>query len=186
MDMKTKSWLLSGTLLLAACGTANISTENKTQEQTSAPTEQAVKYHVEAIPEVMSIAEGIDLYNDHGNMEMLARKYGYKTVKDYAIYRLDKYEAMLYKNCRLPKKMGNSGYEDTPLPQAKGVSSYVSVGNTIQMAVFNNKAYENLVEQIKGLGFSLQEEGYEDRYSNGTIDIYIYKEKRLFRIEKTL
>ena len=82
--------------------------------------------------------------------------------------------------------MGNSGYEDAPLPQAKGVSSYVSVGNTIQMAVFNNKAYENLVEQIKGLGFSLQEEGYEDRYSNGTIDIYIYKEKRLFRIEKTL
>ena len=45
---------------------------------------------------------------------------------------------------------------------------------------------QNLIEQIKGLGFSLAEEGYENRYTNGTIDIYTYEPKKLFRIEKTL
>lgn len=172
---------------LTGCGTQK-STYNKDASTAveQGAQQQPATYHVDAHPEVISITEGIDLFNNHGSATAIAKKYSYKKVDGYNIYRLENYETVLYKNCRLPKKVGNTSYEDAPLPLAKGTSSYVTVGQNIQIAVFNSKAYQNLIEQIKGLGFSLAEQGYEDRYTNGTIDIYTYEPKKLFRIEKTL
>lgn len=171
--------------LFAGCGTQKVA-GNKDAAPTEQNAAQPTTYHVDAHPEVISIAEAVELFNSHDMTAAIAKKYGYKSVSNYDIYRLDSYETVLYKNCRLPKKVNATSYEDTPLPQAKGVSSYVTVARNIQIAVFNAKAYQNLIEQIKGLGFSLAEEGYENRYTNGTIDIYTYEPKKLFRIEKTL
>lgn len=184
--MRVSVFITATAFLLAGCGTqkAAVSTDNTANNAQN--TVQPTTYHVDANPEVISIAEAVELFNSHDMAAAIAKKYGYKSVSNYDIYRLDSYETVLYKNCRLPKKVNATSYEDTPLPQAKGVSSYVTVARNIQIAVFNAKAYLNLIEQIKGLGFSLAEEGYENRYTNGTIDIYTYEPKKLFRIEKTL
>lgn len=173
---------------LIGCGTQK-SIENKdaAATQTEQDTQQPATYHVDAHPEVISIAEGIDLLANHDLTNTVSKKYSYKVIDNYDVYRLENYKTVMYKNCRLPKKVNATSYEDTPLPQVKGTSSYITVTqNNIQIAVFNNKAYQNLLEQIKGLGFALTEQGYEDKYSNGSIDIYTYAPKKLFRIEKAL
>ncbi len=142
--------------------------------------------HVDANPEVISIAEVVGLLDSEDNMEALVKKYGYKTASPYAIYRLDKYSTMLYKNCRLPKAISKNLYDDTPKPLAKGISSYVAIGESITVAVFNNKAYENLLEQVLGQGFWLDMAGHEDKYTNGKVNIFVFKARKSFRIEKNL
>ncbi len=143
--------------------------------------------HVDANPEVISIAESIRLLESKDSLDAFVKKYGYKTASPYAIYRLDKYSTMLYKNCRLPKAISKNLYEDTPKPMAKGISSYVAIsGKSITMAVFNNKAYENLLEQVLSLGFTLDMAGHEDKYTNGKVNIYVFKARKSFRIEKNL
>lgn len=172
--------------IFVGCGTQKAVESNNNTAGTEQNAAQPTTYHVDANPEVISIAEGIDLLSNHDMAATIAKKYAYKTITNYDIYRLENYETVLYKNCRLPKKVNTTSYEDTPLPQAKGISSYITIARNIQIAVFNAKAYQNLIEQIKGLGFTLAEEGYENRYTNGSIDIYTYEPKKLFRIEKTL
>jgi len=179
--------LILTVFVFTGCGTQkSIDNKDASTTEKQGAQQQPATYHVEAHPDVISIAEGIDLFNNHGLATAIAKKYSYKKMDDYSIYRLENYNVLLYKNCRLPKKVGSASYEDAPLPLAKGTSSYVTVAQTVQIAVFNNKAYQNLIEQVKGLGFSLTEQGYEDKYSNGTIDIYTYAPKKLFRIEKAL
>ncbi len=176
-------------LTLSGCGTQKTALK-QTAPPTAATTEtaqSAVKtYHVDANPELVSVAEAIALYSDKSLVDQLQKKYKYKKVAPYGVYRLDKYDTMLYKNCRPARKMSDGVYEDTPLPQAKGTSSYVVVSDKVIVAVFNNKAWENLIEQIKGLGFVLTSEGHEDCYSNGTIEIYAYKARKSIRIEKSI
>lgn len=185
--MKRLSYFLLGALLLAGCGT------QKTVVQPTAPVaadtqavQKPVVYDVEAHPDVISVAEAIELLNNPGNATAIAKKHGYKVVGKYGIYRLDNYDMMMYKNCRLPKKLGTDIYEDTPKPLVKGTSSYIAMNGNVLIAVFNNTAFSNLVEQVKGLGFALVEEGYEDKYSNGQTDIYVYSTRKSIRIEKAI
>ncbi len=174
-------------LFLTGCGTAKQVVKEEVKKDTvtiAEPKPEIKTYHVDAHPEVVSVADAVKLYQDRTLTAEIAKKHKYKTVAPYGIYRLDRYETMLYKNCRLPKKAGDNIYMDTPLPQAKGTSSYVAIGESVIVAVFNNTAWANLVEQVKGLGFTLAESGHEDRYTNGTIDIYCYTARKSIRIEK--
>ncbi len=176
-------------LAFTGCGTTKQVVQDVATKDTAAVNvveKTAKTYHVDAHPEVISIAEAITLLTNKDAASVIAKKYKYKMKAPYGIYRLDRYDTMLYKNCRLPRALAKNIYEDSPKPQAKGTSSYVAIDSTITVAVFNNKAYDNLLEQVKGLGFTLAETGYEDRYTNGVIDIYCYGTRKSVRIEKTL
>lgn len=178
------------TLAFAGCGTTKpvvqevVKRDTVIAEVVQAPVVKT--YHVDAHPEVISIAEAVALLGNKGEASAIAKKYKYKTVSPYGIYRLDRYDTMLYKNCTLPRSYGKEMYEDAPKPQAKGTSSYVAISTSVVIAVFNNTAYGNLVEQVKGLGYSLVETGHEERYSNGTTDIYCYAGGKRVRIEKAM
>lgn len=172
-------------IALAACGT-----QKKTIEVVEKPLEDTVRvvmpvtYEVAAHPEVITVAEGIELLSNPEKAQEIAKKHGYKAVGKYGIYRLDSYKQMMFKNCKLPKKLGDGIYEDTPKPLAKGTSSYVALNDDVLIAVFNNTAFQNLVEQVKGLGFSLVEQRYEDKYTLGNTAIYVYPARKSLRIEK--
>ncbi len=183
--------LISGimTTLIAACGGVQPVMQETPKNDTvvvEKPAPVVVQTPVDAHPEVISIAEAIGIFQNKTDIDAVTKKYKYKKASPYGIYRLDRYETMLYKNCRLPRAMGKDIYEDTPRPLAKGTSSYVGISESVTIAVFNNKAYDNLLAQVKALGFTLAETGYEDRYTNGTIDIYTYATNKRFRIEKSL
>lgn len=67
----------------------------------------------------------------------------------------------------------------------KGISSYVAFTDRIEIGVFNIKAYNNLVAQVKACGFELVADGYEAEYSNGTYDIFCYEGGKRVRIQKS-
>ena len=137
--------------------------------------------------EFLSIAEALQMMQDPSVAEKILPKYGYQFKKNYEIYRVNKYKAMFYKNCTLPKQTSTGAYLDLPKAQKKGTSSYVAISENVEIGVYNNKAYENLVNQILGTpGFTLAHDGYEQEYSNGTYSIYTYNPMRRIRIEKTL
>lgn len=164
--------------------TSNTTVQKPETAETQPKTETPATYYVEPHPDVITIKEAISLLSSPAEAAAIAKAHGYKAMGKYAIYRLDSYEQMMYKNCRLPKKLGENIYEDTPKPLAKGTSSYVALNGNVLIAVFNNTAYQNLVEQIKGLGFTLTEQGYEDKYMLGTTAIYVYPARKSIRIEK--
>ena len=54
----------------------------------------------------------------------------------------------------------------------------------MMLGVFNNNAYQNLVDQVKMNGFTLDMEGNEDIYTNGKYYIACNKNNRTVRIQK--
>lgn len=161
----------------------NLSQPTATVPVATASTEPAVP-SVAANAELITIAEAAEAVADVHALDAVAKKYGYKTIDNYAIHRLDSYDKMLYKNCTPAKAMGKGVYADTPKPMKRGTSSYVALGNSITIGVFNNAAYQNLVDQVRSGGFTLVEEGYEDKYTNGTVDVYCYAARKTVRLEK--
>ncbi len=180
--------LAAGILLLGSCATKNAVAPQQPAETTQQPaTVQPAEIQADATAnkEFVSIKDASDVLLGRTELKALAAKYGYKTISGYAVYRLDSYDTMLYKNCLPAKKVGTGVYADTPQPQRKGTSSYVAMAGDVTIGVFNNKAYDNLVSQVKNAGFNLLEQGYEDHYSNGLIDIFCYASRRTVRLSKT-
>lgn len=134
--------------------------------------------------EFLSVKDAADVVLGRSDLKTMATRYGYKRLDGYAVYRLDSYDTMLYKNCQPAKKVGRGVYADTPKPQSKGTSSYVAVKGDVTIGVFNQKAYDNLVAQVKNGGFHLVEQGYEDHYTNGQVDAYCYAKRRTVRLGK--
>ena len=170
--------------MLASCGTKNVMPITEQNGIEAKKNTAPITYDVTPHPDVITIEEAIKLLNSPEQAKAIAKTRGYKAVGKYGIYRLDNYSQMMFKNCKLPKKLGDGIYEDTPKPLAKGTSSYVALNGNVLIAVFNNTAFNNLVEQIKGLGFTLEEQGYEDKYVLGTAAIYVYSARKSIRIEK--
>lgn len=166
---------------------SNCSTKQMATTTTAHAVDTTAIIQVEANREFLSIAEALQMMQDPSAAEKILPKYGYQFKKNYEIYRVNKYKAMFYKNCTLPKQTSTGAYLDLPKAQKKGTSSYVAISENIEIGVYNNKAYENLVNQILGTpGFTLAHDGYEQEYSNGTYSIYTYNPMRRIRIEKTL
>ena len=184
--MKQKQTLLTAALvlLLSACSTTKTVTpapEPPAAEETAPVVSLPI---VAPNTEFVSIGEAITLLSHPEEASVLAKKYGYKSVSPYAVYRLDVYKEMLYKNCRPAKTVGSSMYEDTPKPLRKGTSSYVAIKEDITIGVFNAVAYGNLVQQLSAAGFTLVSDGHEQEYSNGTITAYCYEARKTVRLEK--
>ena len=174
-------------LTTAGCGSkkplANQSTSDVPAAiETSVPVE--VTPDANASREFVTVKDAADVLLGRKDLKAIAAQYGYKRLDGYAVYRLDSYDTMLYKNCQPAKKMGKGVYADTPKPLSKGTSSYVAVKEDVTVGVFNQKAYDNLVAQVKNGGFRLVEQGYEDHYTNGQVDVYCYAQRRTVRLSK--
>lgn len=172
----------AATMMIAACGTTQKTTTPTTTQQ---PAQVDTVAQVTPNSELLSIRELIDVFADEANADDAMAKYGYKVKKNYEVFRVDKYDKMYYKNCRLPKIITEGKYEDYPRALRKGISSYVAVqGSSMMLGVFNNNAYENLVAQVKMNGFHLDMEGNEDIYTDGKYYIACNKNYRTVRIQK--
>ena len=170
-------------LLLASCGTAKKTTTVTQTTQTVVQTDTLVK--VVPNSEVLSIKELIDVFANEADADEAMARYGYKVRKNYEVFRVDKYDKMYYKNCRLPKVITEGKFEDYPRALRAGISSYVAVkGQSMMLGVFNNNAYQNLVDQVKMNGFHLDMEGNEDIYTDGKYYIACNKSNRTVRIQK--
>ena len=194
--MKKKSLLTAAFALAAAsvlttsltgCGTAKQTTS--TQQQAQQPTTpQIINPTVDAHADVLSIKDAALMLNYPAKADSIAKANGYTVINRYGVYRVETYAKMLYKNCMPAKSMGKNLYEDTPKPKRKGTSSYVAVNpdgaESIIIGVFNTPTYQNLVEQVKTGGFTLDMAGDEDAYTNGHYNIYCYSGRKTVRIEK--
>ena len=194
--MKKKSLLTVALALAAAsvlttsltgCGTAKQTTS--TQQQAQQPTTpQVINPTVDAHADVLSIKDAALMLNYPVKADSIAKANGYTVINRYGVYRVETYAKMLYKNCTPAKSMGKNLYEDTPKPKRKGTSSYVAVNpdgaESIIIGVFNTPTYQNLVEQVKTGGFTLDMAGDEDAYTNGHYNIYCYSGRKTVRIEK--
>lgn len=180
--------LFAATLLLSSCYSTQLikqngSTTTTTTQTTTTVTQTTTTEQVAPNAEVLSVEDLITLFANPDQANALAKKYSYKTKTSYEVFRVGKYAPMLYKNCRLAKVITDGKYEDYPRAQRAGVSSYVGVAsNEIIMGVFSNAAYENLVAQVKQNGFTLDMEGNEDIYTNGTYYLSCNKNNRTLRI----
>ena len=172
--------------LMAACGTPKTPTGSGTAgTNANAGAQQDTIVNVTPNSEVLSIKELIGVFADETNADEAMKKYGYNVRKGYEVFRVDKYDKMYYKNCRLPKVITNGKYEDYPRALRQGISSYVAVkGEGMMLGVFNNNAYQNLVDQVKMNGFHLDMEGNEDIYTDGKYYIACNKNNRTVRIQK--
>lgn len=142
---------------------------------------------VEMPSEVLTIANGLKVLKQPELAPQLLAKQEYKSKKDYKVNRLNDYDIMYYKNCRLPKVLSNGAYEDLPKALKKGISSYVGISSGgVEIGVFNNKAYQSLIDQVTGAGFKLAADGYEQEYSNGVYSVYCYASGRRVRITHTV
>lgn len=194
--MKKKSLLTAVFVLAAAsvittsltgCGTAKSTTA--TQQQAQQPTTpQVINPTIAAHADVLSIKDASLMLNYPAKADSIAKANGYTVINRYSVYRVETYAKMLYKNCMPAKSMGKNLYEDTPKPKRKGTSSYVAVNpdgtESIIIGVFNTPTYQNLVEQVKTGGFTLDMAGDEDAYTNGHYNIYCYSGRKTVRIEK--
>lgn len=194
--MKKKSLLTAALALAAAsvlttsltgCGTAKPTTA--TQQQAQQPTTpQVINPTIAAHADVLSIKDAVLMLNYPAKADSIAKANGYTVINRYGVYRVETYAKMLYKNCTPAKSMGKNLYEDTPKPKRKGTSSYVAVNpdgaESIIIGVFNTPTYQNLVEQVKTGGFTLDMAGDEDAYTNGHYNIYCYSGRKTVRIEK--
>lgn len=175
------------TISLTGCGTAKQTTS--TQQQAQQPTTpQVINPTVDAHADVLSIKDAALMLNYPAKADSIAKANGYTVINRYGVYRVETYAKMLYKNCMPAKSMGKNLYEDTPKPKRKGTSSYVAVNpdgaESIIIGVFNAPTYQNLVEQVKTGGFTLDMAGDEDAYTNGHYNIYCYSGRKTVRIEK--
>lgn len=177
-----------GMALLAGCGTQKTVTTPVAKDTVVATVDTAwhdIVADAQANSQFMSLHDAGIIARTPGELSTLAKKYGYKTINNYGVYRLDSYAKMLYRNCTPAKRVSKDVYADLPQPQRKGTSSYVAVnGHTVIIGVFNDKAYANLLQQVKNGGLRLVEQGYEDHYTNGSLDVYCYGTRRTVRVEK--
>ena len=194
--MKKKSLLTAALALAAAsvlttsltgCGTAKPTTA--TQQQAQQPTTpQVINPTIAAHADVLSIKDATLMLNYPAKADSIAKANGYTVINRYGVYRVETYAKMLDKNCMPAKSMSKNLYEDTPKPKRKGTSSYVAVNpdgaESIIIGVFNAPTYQNLVEQVKTGGFTLDMAGDEDAYTNGHYNIYCYSGRKTVRIEK--
>ena len=182
--MKHKQWITAVmatiALTLASCGT----TQKSTTAADATTTPAVATEKVEASKEFISIAEGIDIFENPEKVTAITKKYGYKLKENYEIYRLDKFTKLYYKNCRLAKILTDNKYEDYPKPLQKGVSSYIAFKDgAIIIGVFNQIAYDNLVAQVKAAGFVLDMPGNEDIFKKGQRNIGCYEGAKTIRIQ---
>lgn len=172
-------------LTLTGCGSAN----RVVIEQAQVAQEPTVKVDtivaVDPIKDVLSIEQAVKLLDASADRATVMRKLGYKQKEDYEVSRMDKYDVMYYKNCKLPRMLRKGVYENYPQPLVKGISSYVAFTDRIEIGVFNIKAYNNLVAQVKAAGFKLVADGYEAEYSDGNHDIFCYEGGKRVRIQKS-
>ncbi len=173
------------TLVCTSCGSSRQASVTSSQVDTEPQVQEAV-VPAEANKEVLSIAEAVSILQSPAEKAAVMKKYGYKYKKGYEVSRMDKYDEMYYKNCKLPRVIREGVYENYPLPQVKGVSSYVAFTDRVEIGVFNMNAYNNLVAQVKACGFRLVEDGYEAEYSDGNYDIYCYEGGKRIRIQKAI
>jgi len=172
-------------LTLAGCGTTTTTTQPAAQTSQEPATYDVTPVDVES--EVLTIADAIRLFDDNSKLAAMAKKYGYKQVGKYEAHNLNAYDDMMYKNCVSAKKLKDGTFQDMPKALKKGTSSYVGmIGGKIEIAVYNTKEYNKLVEQVKMAGFKLKEAGYEEEYSNGVYSIFCYASGKRVRIAKAL
>lgn len=179
--------LAAAVLCMAACSTPEkVVTPPPTTVKE--PVADTFEIHPVEIPsEVLTIAAGLKVLDQPDQASALMAGKGYKSEKDYKVNRLNDYDMMYYKNCRLPKRLQNGAYEDLPKALKKGVSSYVGISTGgVEIGVFNNKAYQSLIDQVTGAGFTLAADGYEQEYSNGVYSIFCYAAGRRVRITHTV
>lgn len=170
-------------LLFGACGTTQKTGQTATEKTATAPAADTIR--VTPLAEVLSIKELMGVFADESNADAAMAKYGYKVKKGYEVFRVDKYDKMYYKNCRLAKIITDGKYDDYPRALKAGISSWVAVkGESMMLGVFNNAAYENLVSQVKMNGFHLDMAGNEDIYTDGKYYIACNKNNRTIRIQK--
>lgn len=175
--------VMAGTLLFSGCGT--------TQKTTSTPiTKDTLSIgDIQSMPEtakgeVLSIKDALLILDGKLDRKAVMKKYGYQYKASYEVSRLAKYTNLYYRNCTLPRQIRDGVYADLPRPQKKGVSSYVALNEKIEIGVFNNAAYQALVDQVKAAGFQLDQPGYEDEYVRGQYHIFCYAGGKRIRIEK--
>lgn len=175
--------VMAGTLLFSGCGT--------TLKTTSTPiTKDTLSIgDIQSMPEtakgeVLSIKDALLILDGKLDRKAVMKKYGYQYKASYEVSRLAKYTNLYYRNCTLPRQIRDGVYADLPRPQKKGVSSYVALNEKIEIGVFNNAAYQALVDQVKAAGFQLDQPGYEDEYVRGQYHIFCYAGGKRIRIEK--
>lgn len=182
--MKKSIWitaLFTGLItFLTSCGTQQKVAPTPEATPVSAP----VVTNVAPQKDIISVAEAIEIFLNPSSAPTIAKRYGYKLKNNYEVYRLDKFTKMYYKNCTLAKLLTATAYSDYPKPQAKGVSSYIAFKDgAIIIAVFNQTAYNNLVEQVKANGFVLDMPGNEDYYKKGNLTIACSAANKSIRIQ---
>lgn len=139
---------------------------------------------VEPNPELISIQEAIQFFENPEDVPFFVKKYAYKVTNNYQIYRLDNFTKMYYKNCKPANLLTKTHYEDYPKPLKKGISSYIALKEgAIIIGVFNQKVYDNLLEQVKSAGFVLDMPGNEDIYVKGKRTIACYHAAKTIRIQ---
>lgn len=171
-------------LALTGCGSARQTAVEPARVAEEPAVEEAF-VPVEVEKEVLSVEEAAHLLHSPGEKATVMRKYGYKYKKGYEVSRMDKYDEMYYKNCKLPRMIREGVYENYPQPLAKGISSYVAFTDRVEIVVFNKKAYDNLVAQVKAAGYRLAEDGYEARYTDGSLDVFCYEGGKRVRIQQS-
>ncbi len=172
-------------LIMTSCGTTKQTVQTNSTETTSNATYDV--HPVDVKSDVLTLSDGIRLFDDRTLESSLAAKYGYKKQNKYEAHNLCSYDVMLYKNSTLPKKMKDGSFMDLPKPLRNGTSSYIGLNqDKVEIGVFNDKAYNSLLNQVKQAGFKLAQDGYEQEYSNGVYSIFCYAPGKRIRIVKTL
>ncbi len=185
--MKIYKMISSAVIMAALVVTSCVTTKSSGYTDNSQQTDTFAVHLVDIKSEVLTISDGIRLY-DAGTTDMaIAKKYGYKRIDGYKAYNLKDYAVLFYKNSQLPRKLSSGAYLDMPKPMKKGVSSYVGINkNEVEIGVFSQKAYDSLLSQVIQAGFALIHDGYEKEYSNGIYSIYCYAPGRRIRISRPL
>lgn len=186
--IQTVLCLVAAAFALYGCGSKRPTVNESTVEApvvVDSAKRAEVKAYEDANKEFATVKEAAEMVLGQADPKMLATKYGYKSISSYAVYRLESYDTMLYKNCQPAKKVGKNVYADFPQPLRKGTSSYVAIADGVTIGVFNDKAYGNLLEQVANGGFRLVEQGYEEHYTNGQVDVYCYASRRTVRVTKS-
>ena len=158
MEMRKKQIfaLMAGLVALALTGCGGGAKQIIVQQAEVAQEPKTVVDTIEAvepIKDVLSIEQAVKLLETGEDRATVMRKLGYKQKENYEVSRMDKYDVMYYKNCKLPRMLREGVYQNYPQPLVKGISSYVAFTDRIEIGVFNIKAYNNLVAQVKACGF---------------------------------
>lgn len=172
-------------LIMTSCGTTKQTAQTTPTETTNNNTYDI--HPVDIKSDVLTLSDGIRLFDDRTLEASMSTKYGYKKQEKYEAHNLCSYDVMLYKNSTLPKKMKDGSFMDLPKPLRNGTSSYIGLNtDKVEIGVFNQKAYNSLLDQVKQAGFKLTQDGYEQEYSNGVYSIFCYAPGKRVRIMKTL